>query len=173
LWGLLKKSMLKKKISSFVEKVKRLNGNPHYVAFGMAIGVFVAITPTIPFHTILALALAILLKASKPAALLGVWVSNPITVVFLYLACYKVGHFFFEGSLQAQESIELLIEHLESDAHFSQKVSYFNEFARTQIKTFMIMNAGGVILGLPSGVVTYFITKRFFAKLRKGKLIKN
>ena len=86
--------MLKKKIAVFIEKVKKLNGDPHYVAFGMAIGVFVAMTPTIPFHTILAIILAILLNASKPAAVLGVWVSNPFTVVFLYFACYKVGLFF-------------------------------------------------------------------------------
>ncbi len=34
----------------FFEHAKKLQGDPHYVAMGMAIGVFVAITPTIPFH---------------------------------------------------------------------------------------------------------------------------
>ena len=90
--------MLKEKIRQFVEKVKKLNGDPHYVALGMAIGVFIAVTPTIPFHTVLAIALAILLNVSKPAAILGVWVSNPVTVIFLYFACYKTGYLFFKTS---------------------------------------------------------------------------
>lgn len=164
--------MFEQRISSFADRVKKLNGDPHYVAFGLAIGVFIAITPTIPFHTILAIALAILLKASKPAAILGVWISNPVTMVFLYIACYKAGHLFFGGSVHMLESVELLIEHLESDSNFSQKIDYFNEFIKTQIKTFMIMNAGGFILGIPSGLVTYFITRRFFVNLRKKKSIR-
>jgi len=38
----------------FIERAKTLQGDPHYVAMGMAIGVFVSVTPTIPFHTIYA-----------------------------------------------------------------------------------------------------------------------
>jgi len=159
--------MVKKKIAFFVEKIKKLHGDPHYVALGMAIGVFTAITPTIPFHTILAIALAFLLKASKPAAILGVWVSNPLTLVFLYIACYKVGHFFFEDSGQALKSIELLIDHFESNIELSQKIIYLIEFIKTKIRTFLIMTAGGVILGLPSGAVTYYITKKFMAGVHR------
>jgi hypothetical protein len=163
--------MLKKRIELFVEKIKRLHGNPHYVALGMAIGVFVAITPTIPFHTILAVGLAVLFKASKPAAIIGVWVSNPFTVIFLYIACYKVGHFFFEDSGQALKSIELLIHHFESDVELSEKIIYFIEFIKTKLRTFLIMTFGGVILGVPSGVVTYYITKKFATRLHRKNQI--
>ena len=117
--------MIKEKFKQFAEQVKKLNGDPHYVALGMAIGVFIAITPTIPFHTILAIVLAFLLKASKPAAILGVWVSNPVTVIFLYYACYKAGYIFFPGSEQTFESIELLIHQLEGDIDFTLKIEYF------------------------------------------------
>jgi uncharacterized protein (DUF2062 family) len=71
--------MVNKKIKHYINKIRELRGDPHYVSLGMAIGVFVAITPTIPFHTILAIALAVFLKGGKPAAILGVWVSNSIT----------------------------------------------------------------------------------------------
>lgn len=159
--------MVKKKLASFVERIRKLQGDPHYVAFGMGIGVFVAITPTIPFHSILAVVLAILLRASKPAALLGVWVSNPFTVVFFYLACYKTGHFFFQDADQALDSIQQLIVHLESNIEFSQKILFLVDFVKTKIKTFMIMNVGGVILGIPSGLIAYAVTKKFIQKLRR------
>lgn len=164
--------MFKTKIAGYARKIKELNGDPHYVALGMAIGVFVAITPTIPFHTILAVAAAVVLKASKPAAILGVWVSNPFTVVFLYFACYKTGHVFFDDASGAMALIQQLIEHLESDIHFSQKIQYLMDFVRGQVNTFLIMNFGGIILGLPAGMAAYFITRRFFIRLRAKSLKK-
>ncbi len=159
--------MIKDKINKFLRKVKKLNGDPHYVALGMAIGVFIAITPTIPFHTILAIALALLLKASKPAAILGVWVSNPVTVIFLYYACYKTGYLFFDNPGQTFDSIKVLIHQLESNIEFSQKIHLFNEFVKTQMKMFMIMNFGGIVLGVPGGAAAYIITKNFFSKYQE------
>ncbi len=164
--------MFKKKIEHYLNKIKELHGDPHYVALGLAIGIFVAITPTIPFHTILAVALAVLLKASKPAAILGVWASNPFTVVFLYYACYKTGFLFFEGNSGAFESIEILIRHLESDIHLNEKMSYFSGFMHTQAKMFMVINLGGVLLGLPFGFITYIMTKSFFTRLHEKKKLK-
>lgn len=152
-----------------IHQFKTLNGDPHYVAMGMAIGVFIAITPTIPFHTVLAIGLAVIFKGSKPAAIVGVWVSNPVTVVFLYVACYKAGHLFFPNAPDALASIQTLIHHLESDVPFSEKMGSLNAFISTQVKTFMIMNLGGLILGIPVGVVSYFITRSFFTRVRRQK----
>jgi len=160
-------------IISFANKIKKLHGDPHYVAFGMAIGVFVAITPTIPFHTILAVVLSLLFKASKPAAIIGVWICNPFTVIFLYFACYKTGYIFFEDSLNAWESVKILIGHLESNIEISDKFNYFIEFIQTKIKIFLIMNIGGILLGLPAGAITYFITKKVFVILRQKQNKKN
>ena len=162
--------MFKQKISDYVRKIRELNGDPHYVGLGMAIGVFIAITPTIPFHTIFAVALAVLLKASKPAAIMGVWVSNPITVVPLYLACYETGHLFFEGSAGAMLLIRQLIEHLESDIHYMEKIAFLTDFVKHQIRTFLIMNFGGLVLGLPAGAAVYFFTRRFFMRMRSRSL---
>lgn len=42
----------KKRIQVFITRFKKLQGTPHYVAKGMAIGIFIGVTPTIPFHMI-------------------------------------------------------------------------------------------------------------------------
>lgn len=158
--------MIKKKFLAHVQKIKELNGDPHYVALGMAIGAFIAVTPTIPFHTSLALLVAILLKASKPAAILGVWICNPLTVIPFYVGAYKVGCLFMNNSVAAMESVEKLIHRLESDVGFMDKVDLMMAFASEQLDVFLFMNLGGLILGLPVGIVTYYITRRFFIKLR-------
>lgn len=156
--------MFKKKIDIFIGKIKKLQGEPHDLALGMAIGVFVAVTPTMPFHTVGAIVLAYLFKASKPAAVLGVWVSNPFTVVFLYMACYKVGLFFFGDTMEGTDAITILIQSIHGDLKTLDKLGVFTDFVRTRIRTFAVMNAGGLILGIPSGIITYYFTKIIFQK---------
>jgi uncharacterized protein (DUF2062 family) len=47
----------------------------------LANGGFVAFTPTIGFQTTVALILATLLKANRPAAVVLVWINNLLTIV--------------------------------------------------------------------------------------------
>jgi len=66
------------RIQQWRNRVKKFQGDPHFVAMGMAIGVFVAATPSMPFQTAIAVALAFILRSSKAAAAIAVWLSNPI-----------------------------------------------------------------------------------------------
>ena len=49
-------------------KLLRLRGTPHSIAMGAAIGVFIGLTPTIPFHTITILAITLVTRTSVIAA---------------------------------------------------------------------------------------------------------
>jgi len=69
-------------------KLLRLQEDPRKIAWGMALGVFVGVTPTIPFHTVIALSLAALLRVSPVTAFIGIQVGNPLTVPAFYLAAY-------------------------------------------------------------------------------------
>ena len=60
--------LLTKKRGNLITQIKELQGDPQYLSRGMAIGIFVGFTPTIPFHTILAVMLAIFFRGSKSAA---------------------------------------------------------------------------------------------------------
>jgi len=57
----------------------------------MALGVFSGMMPILPFQTVLAVALALLLRGSKITAALGTWVSNPLNWYFLYYYSYILG----------------------------------------------------------------------------------
>ena len=69
----------------------RLRGEPHELAFGIAIGVFSGMMPVLPAQIIFAVALAILFKASKITAAIGTWVSNPLNWYFIYVYDFKLG----------------------------------------------------------------------------------
>ena len=82
-------------IRSFYQRFLSLKGSPRSIAMGLALGVFVGVTPTIPFHTAIIVLLALLLRQNITAAYLGAWIiSNPVTIPFLYVSQYELGRFF-------------------------------------------------------------------------------
>ncbi|MFH2119447.1 MAG: DUF2062 domain-containing protein [Pseudomonadota bacterium] len=86
--------MLKKRFRIFYERFISLKGEPAQIAAGLAIGVFVGVTPTIPFHTAIIVLIGLLCRQNITAGYLGSWIiSNPLTVPMLYVAQYEIGRF--------------------------------------------------------------------------------
>jgi len=142
----------KHSIREFIDNAKTLQGDPHYVAMGMAIGVFIGITPTIPLHTVIAVALAFVLRGSKPAAIIGVWCANPITIPLFYWASYEVGMFLLGKSIP-----------------FDVNYKSIGELMELGLDVTVAMIAGGAILGILPGIAAYFITRKIFTKIRSRK----
>jgi uncharacterized protein len=155
--SLEKKTGPKGRWAGLLVRVKKLNGNPHYVAMGMGIGVFVSVTPTIPFHTAIALALAFALKASKPAAAIGVWFSNPVTIPVFYYGSYKTGSVFMGDSL----------------APFDSKYESMSEILTMGGDVLAATLAGGLILGIIPGVAAYFITLKVMRSVKSAAASRN
>lgn len=64
--------------------------NKYGIARGIAVGLFCAYLP-MPLESAVAIALAILFRANLAAALMFVWVSNPLTWPILYGSAYLLG----------------------------------------------------------------------------------
>ena len=142
----------KKKIRALITKSKELNSDPQYVALGMAIGIFISITPTIPFNTVLALFLAFVLRGSKAAAAIGVWFSNPLTIPLFYKSSYDIGMSIFGNSTPFTTEYESISELLKLGANVT-----------------LAMITGGIILGILPSIAAYFITRKIFIKLQLRK----
>ena len=141
--------IIKQWLKELYVRFRSLQGDPNYVALGMAIGVFVAVTPTIPFHTVIAIGLAFILRASKPAAILGVWFSNPLTIPPLYYGSYKVGMLMLGRELT-----------------WSGEEVKIQELLRQGLDVTVAMVAGGAVLGIVPAVLSYFVTLYLFRKVR-------
>jgi hypothetical protein len=84
--------ILQKRFREFYRRFISLKGDPSSIASGLAIGVFVGTTPTIPFHTILIVLAGLLFRRNITAGLLGSgMVSNPLTIPLLYVFQYELG----------------------------------------------------------------------------------
>lgn len=123
-------------------KVLRIKSTPNAIAMGMGLGVFIGMLPIIPLQTVLVLAIALLLRCSKLAALIGTLVTNPLTIPFLYLMMLRIGRFFLPETRGRLNPDHWTIgELLQAGWHFYGGILL-----------------GGFILAIPSAILAYFLT---------------
>ncbi len=83
---------------------------PERTALAFSIGVFIAFSPFLGLHTLMATALAFLFRFNKIAIYTGTFVNNPfLTLVPIIIASYSVGAFILGRPLRIpDEGLELL-----------------------------------------------------------------
>lgn len=142
---------LKDRFRRISARVLALKGDKASIARGMALGVFIGTTPTIPFHTALVLGLGVLFRQHIGAAYVGTWVvSNPLTIPVLYVSQYELGSFLTgmgQGSLQ------------------------FTDYSLVTIcsmggKILIPLLVGGLVMAPFLALAAFFVTKRLLEKAR-------
>ena len=135
-------------------KFRRLQDDPRKIAGGLALGIFIGMTPTIPFHLVTALPLAALLRVSPVTAFIGVQIGNPLTIPAIYLAAYKVGQFLlYRGKPLVFPEI------------FS-----FKAWICVLWQGGVALQVGGVILAILPAIVAYFLTLWIVQRYQRRKM---
>jgi len=83
--------MYKPDFKKRLQAVLSLDSHPGHIAAGFAVGVFISITPLLGVHTFLAIAVAIVFKLNKLAAITGSLINTPLTILPLLLMNYRLG----------------------------------------------------------------------------------
>lgn len=151
-------------------KFLRLQGDPHSLALGVAIGLFVGITPTIPLHTVLILILAWILRGNILAALLAATaISNPLTWLPQYYFSWRLGNWLLPGYL-SWERIQSLLDLLASGASFKQSLVLLGQMG---LEATAVMLLGGTLLAIPFTFAGYVLTFKFFRTMRHKRQAKH
>jgi uncharacterized protein len=132
----------------------QIRGDPREVALGFALGIFVGMTPTMGVQTPIAVCIAALFKWSKLSAAIGVWISNPLTAPIIYGVSYITGAKF-----------------LHMDPVFNMPLSpTWSTLKALLLKAplaFEAMAVGGMIIGLPLAVISYYLSYAAVEKYQK------
>ncbi len=163
---MLKKSMSpKRKLRYYWLRLVRLRGNPFFIARGVAIGAFVGVTPTIPFHTILTLFLCAILRGNVIAAIVVNWiVSNPVTIPVEYYLSWKIG-VLVTGKEVSWEQVQLMLDNL----HHAGILEAIHLISAQFLQVVFCLVVGGVIIALPFGLACYFVAVYFYYKRQKKR----
>jgi len=102
---------IRRQLKLYYLKIVRLRETPEDIARGMALGLFIGMTPTMGFQMPIALAASTIFKENKIASVLGVWITNPLTAPAIYFFNYKVGAFVMgkEVTFPASAGLEALV----------------------------------------------------------------
>ncbi len=152
-------------IVSFKKTYKRflkIRGNPHEIALGFALGLFVGMTPFMGLHTAIAVPIAALFKWNKIASAAAVWISNPLTAPVVYPITYWVGSRFvtFKKTYQLPEELNYTI---------------LLDILKKAPEVIWILVVGGVIVGIPLAIVGYYFSYSAIVQYRgriKESLVK-
>ena len=146
-------------------RFKRLRGDPRSLAMGTAVGVFIGITPTLPFHTVAIIGITLLMRVSTIAGLIAATVvSNPLTFAPQYYACWKIGDIILPGRLTWDRIKEVLnaITH----QGFADSIKTVSQLSMDAV---FVMMTGGILIGLPLAFASYYYSFRFFIKIREKR----
>ena len=147
-------------------KFLRLQGDPHSLALGVAIGLFVGVTPTIPLHSALIIIIAWPMRGNILAALIAATaISNPLTWLPQYYFSWKIGSWLLPGHL-SWNRIQSMLCLFSSDAGFKQCLSPLRQLG---LEAAAVMIVGGVLLAIPFACPGYILSFKFFCTLRKKK----
>ena len=93
LYRILLKPIVKICYERLIKPIIEIKDSPHSIALGTAIGMWVALTPTVGIQMTVCLIVCTLLKANILIAVAMCWISNPITFIPMYYGYYRFGLF--------------------------------------------------------------------------------
>lgn len=146
-------------------KLLRTNDNPRSIAMGVGLGLFIGFLIPIGFQTIVAFPMAFLFKANKILAVSFTWVTNYVTVFFIYpIQCYIGGLIIFRpielSALRSTFKVALgTIKEISKECGFWESfyktIQVFLNLGSDIVITFIV---GGLLFGLISGIAGYCLT---------------
>ncbi len=138
--GLLNR--VKAKVLRAYNYIIRLRGSPEEIAWGLALGLFIAMSPTVGLQMAIAVPVATALRGNPAAAAAGCWLTNPLTIPFLYGLNYWIGATLLGYDATVRIEGDLTLELLLSSGGH----------------VWWSLIVGGLITGLISAVVAYYPT---------------
>jgi uncharacterized protein (DUF2062 family) len=129
----------------------RSDEGSRYLAGGLALGVFIAAFPLSFFHFPISWFLAGLVRVSKSASTAGVMLSNPLTIVPIFVFTTWIGLAVTPGGEQSAMLHPLAL---------AEDPDLWSKLAWSDVSIIVI---GAVTVGVVAGTITYVLALRWIA----------
>lgn len=137
----------------------KLKGEPRQIALGFSLGIVIGMTPFFGMHIVFCLILASLFGWSKIAAMVGVQITNVVTIPLIYPLNYWVGVKLLGGR-----------QRFKWPSEFDFYV--FMELMKDSPAVLVNLVVGGLVLGIPLAVGGYFFALRSVNLYREKRTVK-
>jgi uncharacterized protein (DUF2062 family) len=144
----------------------RLRGSPQAIAGGFSLGLFIAFTPTIGVQIFLAFFMATALNLNRPAAVLAVWITNPVTIPAIFSLNYWLGSLIWKGPsvpFVSRRLFELASQLTTLDLWAI--TDQLSAVAELGVDVIVPLILGSIIAGTLSAIISYVILLRLLTFL--------
>lgn len=141
-----------------------LRSSPRAIAGGLAIGTFIAFTPTVGVQIILAVIVASCFGVNRAAAMIPVWITNPITVAPIYTLNYWLGLKVWDGPpLSEVSGLFIDIGKTMAKLEFWNIKDQFLAILNMGKDILIPLLIGSIAIGLVSGVLVFILTLKLLS----------
>ena len=132
---------------------------PERIAHGLAMGIFIGFLPIIPLQTVTILVLCTFFKTNKLAGIIGTNIfTNPFNALATFYGVHFLGRIFILHDFTYAAFKNL----------FTQiSVHNIAVFGKDLLTLFYMVTIGGVIMGIITYPIIYFLTYKYIVKKRK------
>jgi uncharacterized protein (DUF2062 family) len=142
------------RIQQALETLLHLEDSPHRIALAFGLGLWIAFSPLLGLHTLMALGIAFAFRLSRAAILIGCWVNNPWTLAPMFLAGTVVGCALLGVSTEGLATIDW-------DQHGAAFYANLLAHLRPYLWPFVV---GNTILGVLFGLAGYFAVRTILTR---------
>lgn len=132
-----------------LHRILHIDDEPHKIAGGLAVGVFISFSPFYGAHMILAIALSFLFRLNKVAAIAGTWVVLPWLAPFVLGFAYLLGRFLMGEGIGFPQGVRLEREWI--------------------LQNFLPLWLGCTVVGAGAAGCAYLIARRVMEKWRRTR----
>ncbi len=154
------------KLVRVFKRVARSSGSARSIAVGAAIGMVVAMTPTVGLQMLIATGVCVLFRANPLPAIPMVWLTNPITIIPIYTFNYWVGTLLVQSGPRLSEFREKMatVIHLSENVGIGPALKALGRMGwEMQLPLWVGCFVVGGILAIP----TYFLFLNMVTRIRK------
>lgn len=149
---------------ALLRAILMLDDTPHAVALGAAIGMFIGLTPTVGIQMGLVMVVAFLTSRlcyfNRVAALLTVYISNPLTMVPLYWFNYKLGLLMVTSDEVSRDAFQGMLE-------YQGAREWWDTLVALALEVGVPLLVGSLIVATVASLLTYPAMRALLQSMRK------
>lgn len=143
-----------------------IQDSPHRIAWGVAIGTFVAYLPIVGIQMIVGAIMCKLMRANILASIPMAWITNPLTIVPIYFGLFLLGGLATGDTMTYTEMQTLIKQINEAGIWTMDGISQTIDLIG---RIFLPLMIGGVVVGVINGVLFYMLTLKAVAAYQRRR----
>jgi len=146
------------RLARTVQILLHVEDTPHRIGLAFGVGVFIAFSPLLGIHTLMALGVAFAFRLSRAAILVGTYINNPWTLAPLYMAGTLLGCALLGIPSEGLSQINWQL-------HGWEFLSSLFVHLRPYLWPFVI---GNTLLGTLGGLLGYFVLREILVRRKRA-----